>query len=109
MNEIQAIRDAMRYAAGYDVAGWPAHLRPNEIQARCDAALDALEVRLHQTEEDLRERQAAWKKLRRKVQREQRVFGSGGSNKEHRTISAALNGAYGGVLRMMDSIEGRSR
>lgn len=51
--------------------------------------------------------EAAWKRLRAQVKREQRSYEGKGTNKEDRTTAAALASAYGSVLRMMDRLDGR--
>ena len=40
---LDVLREALRYQQGYDVAGWEAHLRDDEITAKHDAALLAVE------------------------------------------------------------------
>jgi hypothetical protein len=53
----------------------------------------------------------AWRKLRRKVRAEQRRYqptGDGSDlklSKDDRVIAAAMESAYGSVLRMMDALK----
>jgi hypothetical protein len=47
----------------------------------------------------------AWIKLRRQLERERRSYQVPARNKDARVTFAALEGAYGGVLRMMDRLE----
>ena len=42
MSSGDTIREALRYAYGYDVAGWDAHLTQSQVEAKVDAALSAL-------------------------------------------------------------------
>ena len=48
----------------------------------------------------------AWKKLRKQVERERKSYAdANGRSKDAKAVFAALEGAYGSVLRMMDKIE----
>jgi hypothetical protein len=53
-----------------------------------------------------------WKKLRRFVEAERRGYATavkGARSKDASTVFAALEGAYGGIIRKMDALQGDTR